>query len=29
MMKRRKHVESWSELVRKIGISTLTLQRWS
>jgi len=27
--KRRDRGDGWSELVRKLGVSTLTLQRWS
>ena len=29
MATRRKGGDSWSELERKMGVSTLTLQRWS
>ena len=29
VVKRRKRGESWSELVRKTGVSMLALQRWS
>jgi hypothetical protein len=27
-VRQRKHGDSWSELVHKLGVSTLTLQRW-